>query len=174
MYVTKILKEGPQPRGKHTSLDGTTMGADGFAGVCPEHKYEVAKRLHGDAPALSQANVGIAVEGATDAARGVIDIVLTESSLSTIVHAIRGSHVIFRRIRNSSIYAYAVTIRIVVCFAILAFAYQFDFPLVIILVIALLTAGTIMTLSADCILLPMTPENQDSDTTSFYAMAYSV
>jgi hypothetical protein len=37
-----------------------------------------------DAPALSRANVGIAVEGATDAARGAADIVLTEPGLSTM------------------------------------------------------------------------------------------
>lgn len=49
-----------------------------------------------DAPALSRANVGIAVEGATDAARGAADIVLTEPGLSTIVHAIRQARVIFQ------------------------------------------------------------------------------
>jgi hypothetical protein len=58
-----------------------------------------------DAPALSRANVGIAVEGATDAARGAADIVLTEPGLSTIIHAVKQSRIIFQRMRNYSIYA---------------------------------------------------------------------
>ncbi|KAG8682658.1 plasma membrane H+-ATPase, partial [Ceratobasidium sp. 394] len=77
MYPAKVLKDGPEPGGKHMSLDEMIMDADGFAGVFPEHKYEIVKRLQGlghlcamtgdganDAPALSRANVGIAVEGA--------------------------------------------------------------------------------------------------------------
>ncbi|THV04803.1 hypothetical protein K435DRAFT_850644 [Dendrothele bispora CBS 962.96] len=51
-----------------------------------------------DAPALSRANVGIAVEGATDAALGGADILLTESSLSPVVHTIRGSRIIFNNV----------------------------------------------------------------------------
>jgi H+-transporting ATPase len=174
MYPAKVLKDGPAPGGKHASLDEMIMDADGFAGVFPEHKYEIVKRLQGlghlcamtgdganDAPALSRANVGIAVEGATDAARGAADIVLTEPGLSTIVHAIRQSRVIFQRMRNYSIYACAVTIRIVVCFSILAFTYKFDFPPFMILIIALLNDGTIMTLSVDRVLPSMTPDSWD-------------
>jgi H+-transporting ATPase len=163
------------------------MDADGFAGVFPEHKYEIVKRLQGlghlcamtgdganDAPALSRANVGIAVEGATDAARGAADIVLTEPGLSTIVHAIRGSRIIFQRMRNYSIYACAVTIRIVVCFGILAFAYKFDFPPFMILIIALLNDGTIMTLSVDRVLPSDTPDAWDLTEIFSYAVAYGI
>ena len=141
MHPAEVLKDGPTPGSKHASLDGTILNADGFAGVFPEHKYEIVKRLQGpghpcgmtgdganDAPTLSRANVGIAVEGATDAARGAADVVLTEPGLSTIVHAIRGSRVIFQHMRNYLIYAYAITIRIVICFSILVFAYKFNFP----------------------------------------------
>jgi H+-transporting ATPase len=49
--------------------------------------------------------------------------------------------------RNYSIYACAVTIRIVVGFAVMAFAFKFDFPPFMVLIIALLNDGTIMTLS---------------------------
>jgi len=187
MYPAKVLKDGPAPGGKHASLDEMIMDADGFAGVFPEHKYEIVKRLQGlghlcamtgdganDAPALSRANVGIAVEGATDAARGAADIVLTEPGLSTIVHAIRGSRVIFQRMRNYSIYACAVTIRIVVCFAVLAFAYKFDFPPFMVLIIALLNDGTIMTLSVDRVLPSMTPDSWDLAEIFSYAMAYGI
>ncbi|KAG0693733.1 hypothetical protein DFH29DRAFT_816042 [Suillus ampliporus] len=187
MYPAKVLKDGPAPGSKHLSLDDMILDADGFAGVFPEHKYEIVKRLQGlghlcamtgdganDAPALSRANVGIAVEGATDAARGAADIVLTEPGLSTIVHAIRGSRVIFQRMRNYSIYACAVTIRIVVCFAILAFAFKFDFPPFMVLIIALLNDGTIMTLSVDRVLPSMTPDSWDLSEIFSYAVAYGI
>ena len=163
------------------------LDADGFAGVFPEHKYEIVKRLQAlghlcamtgdganDAPALSRANVGIAVEGATDAARSAADIVLTEPGLSTIVHAIRGSRIIFQRMRNYAIYACAVTIRIVVCFAILAFAFKFDFPPFMVLIIALLNDGTIMTLSVDRVLPSNTPDSWDLAEIFAYALAYGL
>ncbi|KAJ7751094.1 hypothetical protein B0H16DRAFT_1548857 [Mycena metata] len=51
------------------------------------------------------------------------DMLLIGPGLSAIVRAICGSRVIFQRMRNYSVYARIVTIRIVVCFAILAFAY---------------------------------------------------
>src|SRR5258706_2736756 len=187
MYAANVLKEGPPPGGAHLTLEQMILEADGFAGVFPEHKYEIVKTLQGlghlcamtgdganDAPALSKANVGIAVEGATDAARGAADIVLTEPGLSTIVHAIRQSRVIFQRMRNYSIYACAVTIRIVVCFAILSFVYQFNFPPVIVLIIALLNDGTIMTLSVDRVLPSTTPDSWDLAEIFAYALAYGL
>jgi H+-transporting ATPase len=100
--------------------------------------------------------------------------VLTEPGLSTIVHAIRGSRIIFQRMRNYSIYACAVTIRIVVCFAILAFAYKFDFPPFMILIIALLNDGTIMTLSVDRVLPSNTPDSWDLAEIFSYAVAYGL
>ncbi|EDR02588.1 plasma membrane H+-transporting ATPase [Laccaria bicolor S238N-H82] len=187
MYPAKVLKDGPAPGSKFSNLDEMIVDADGFAGVFPEHKYEIVKRLQGlghlcamtgdganDAPALSRANVGIAVEGATDAARGAADIVLTEPGLSTIVHAIRQSHIIFQCMRNYSIYACAITIRIVVCFAILSFVYKFNFPPFMILIIALLNDGTIMTLSVDRVLPSLMPDSWDLVEIFSYAFAYGI
>ena len=187
MYPSKVLKDGPPPGSQFNSLDEMIMDADGFAGVFPEHKFEIVKRLQGlghlcamtgdganDAPALSRANVGIAVEGATDAARGAADIVLTEPGLSTIVHAIRGSRIIFQRMRNYAIYACAVTIRIVVCFAILVFCYKFQFPPFMVLIVALLNDGTIMTLSVDRVLPSSTPDSWDLAEIFAYAVAYGL
>ncbi|KAG0145691.1 hypothetical protein CROQUDRAFT_45420 [Cronartium quercuum f. sp. fusiforme G11] len=187
MYPAKVLKDGPEVGGKHANLDEMILDADGFAGVFPEHKYEIVKRLQAlghlcamtgdganDAPALSRANVGIAVEGATDAARGAADIVLTEPGLSTIVHAIRQSRIIFQRMRNYSIYACAVTIRIVVGFAVLVFAYKFDFPPFMVLIIALLNDGTIMTLSVDRVLPSMSPDHWDLGEIFTYAIFYGL
>ncbi|TFY74816.1 hypothetical protein EWM64_g9196 [Hericium alpestre] len=165
MYPAKVLKDGPIPGSKFRSLDEMIMDADGFAGVFPEHKFEIVKRLQGlghlcamtgdganDAPALSRANVSIAVEGATDAARGAADIVLTEPGLSTIVHAIRGPRIIFQHMCNYTIYACTVTIRIVICFSVLAFGYKFSFPPFMVLIIVLLNDGAILMLSIDRVL----------------------
>jgi H+-transporting ATPase len=187
MYPAKVLKDGPAPGSKHATLDEMIMDADGFAGVFPEHKFEIVKRIQGlghlcamtgdganDAPALSRANVGIAVEGATDAARGAADIVLTEPGLSTIVHAIYGSRVIFQRMRNYAVYACAVTIRIVVCFAIMAFGWQFDFPSFMVLIIAVLNDGTIMTLSLDRVLPSTTPDSWDLAEVFAYGIGYGL
>lgn len=187
MHPAKVLKDGPPKGSEHADLDQVILEADGFAGVFPEHKYEIVRRLQGlghlvamtgdganDAPALSRANVGIAVEGATDAARGAADIVLTEPGLSTIVHAIRQSRIIFQRMRNYSIYACAVTIRIVVCFAILVFVYKFDFPPFMVLIIALLNDGTIMTLSVDRVLPSNTPDTWDLTEIFSLAIAYGL
>ncbi|KEP45310.1 plasma membrane H+-transporting ATPase [Rhizoctonia solani 123E] len=117
----------PREDTKQTIDDAIALG--GFGHLCA---------MTGDGAnnpsALSCANIGIAVEGATDAARGAADadIVLTEPGLSTIVHTIRSSRQIFQCFQcmhNYAIYACAVTIRIVVCFATPTFAYQFDFPM---------------------------------------------
>lgn len=187
MYPAKVIKDGPEAGGKHANLDEMIMDADGFAGVFPEHKFEIVKRIQAlghlcamtgdganDAPALSRANVGIAVEGATDAARGAADIVLTEPGLSTIVHAIYGSRVIFQRMRNYAVYACAVTIRIVVCFAIMIWVWRFDFPSFMVLIIAVLNDGTIMTLSVDRVLPSTTPDSWDLAEVFAYGIGYGI
>ncbi|WVZ55730.1 hypothetical protein U9M48_006354 [Paspalum notatum var. saurae] len=135
---------------------------DGFAGVFPEHKYEIVRILQGkghvcgmtgdgvnDAPALKKADIGIAVSDATDAARGAADIVLTEPGLSVIVSAVLTSRAIFQRMKNYTIYAVSITIRIVLGFAILASIWEYDFPPFMVLIIAILNDGTIMTISKD-------------------------
>jgi H+-transporting ATPase len=188
MFNAKALQTGiPPPGCPYATLDEMILKADGFAGVFPEHKFEIVKRLQAlghltamtgdganDAPALSRANVGVAVEGATDAARGAADIVLVEPGLSTIVEAIRGSRIIFQRMRNYSIYACAVTIRVVVGFAILAFAWKFDFPPFLILIVALLNDGTIMTLSLDKVLPSDEPDHWDLVEIFSYAVGYGM
>ncbi|KAE8651540.1 ATPase 8, plasma membrane-type-like [Cucumis sativus] len=136
--------------------------ADGFAGVFPEHKYEIVKKLQerkhicgmtgdgvNDAPALKKADIGIAVADATDAARGASDIVLTEPGLSVIVSAVLTSRAIFQRMKNYTIYAVSITIRIVLGFLLVALIWKFDFSPFMVLIIAILNDGTIMTISKD-------------------------
>lgn len=81
--------------------------------VFPEHKFLLIAALQqggfavgmtgdgvNDAPALKRADVGIAVSGATDAARAAADIVLTEPGLRVIVDALVVARCIFQRIYN--------------------------------------------------------------------------
>lgn len=102
-----------------------------------------------DAPALSKANVGVAVANASDAARSAAAIVLTEPGLSVIIDAVLGSRQIFARMSSYAIYTCSVTIRIIVSFALLVFIFRYDFPPFMILIMAILNDGTIMTISKD-------------------------
>ncbi|KFK32649.1 hypothetical protein AALP_AA6G270500 [Arabis alpina] len=143
-------------------VDELIEKADGFAGVFPEHKYEIVSRLQqmkhvcgmtgdgvNDAPALKKADIGIAVADATDAARGASDIVLTEPGLSVIISAVLTSRAIFQRMKNYTIYAVSITIRIVFGFMFIALIWEFDFSPFMVLIIAILNDGTIMTISKD-------------------------
>ena len=75
-----------------------------------------------DAPALKRAHVGVAVAGATDAARAAADIVLTHEGLSTIVTALTIARQIFRRINNFCVYRIAATLYLIGFFFISVFA----------------------------------------------------
>uniref|UniRef100_A0A803MBZ1 Plasma membrane ATPase n=2 Tax=Chenopodium quinoa TaxID=63459 RepID=A0A803MBZ1_CHEQI len=146
--------------------------ADGFAGVFPEHKYEIVKKLQdrnhicgmtgdgvNDAPALKRADIGIAVDDATDAARSASDIVLTEPGLSVIISAVLTSRAIFQRMKNYTIYAVSITIRIVMGFMLIALIWKFDFAPFMVLIIAVLNDGTIMTISKDRVKPSPTPDS---------------
>ena len=102
-----------------------------------------------DAPALKKADIGIAVDDATDAARSASDIVLTEPGLSVIVSAVLTSRAIFQRMKNYTIYAVSITIRIVLGFLLVALVWEFDFAPFMVLIIAILNDGIIMTISKD-------------------------
>ncbi|MEP7152182.1 MAG: HAD-IC family P-type ATPase, partial [Nitrospira sp.] len=86
-------------------------GVDGFAEVYPEDKYIVVQHLQAaghvtgmtgdgvnDAPALRQAEVGIAVSTATDVAKGAASVVLTEPGLTNIVALVEQGRTIYQRI----------------------------------------------------------------------------
>ncbi|XP_019182349.1 PREDICTED: plasma membrane ATPase 4-like [Ipomoea nil] len=146
--------------------------ADGFAGVFPEHKYEIVKKLQerkhivgmtgdgvNDAPALKKADIGIAVADATDAARGASDIVLTEPGLSVIISAVLTSRAIFQRMKNYTIYAVSITIRIVFGFMLISLIWKYDFSAFMVLIIAILNDGTIMTISKDRVVPSPLPDS---------------
>ena len=136
--------------------------ADGFAHVIPEHKYRVVELLQqrgylvgmtgdgvNDAPALKKANVGIAVEGCTDAARSAADIVLLAEGLSTIVDGIKCSRAIFQRMRSYALYRIASTIHFLLFFFISILAYGFALPDRLILMIAVLNDAATLVISVD-------------------------
>ncbi|GLT46205.1 hypothetical protein SLA2020_199790 [Shorea laevis] len=162
MYPSSSLLGRDRDEYEALPIDELIEKADGFAGVFPEHKYEIVKILQekkhvvgmtgdgvNDAPALKKADIGIAVADATDAARSASDIVLTEPGLSVIVSAVLTSRAIFQRMKNYTIYAVSITIRIVLGFVLLALIWEYDFPPFMVLIIAILNDGTIMTISQD-------------------------
>lgn len=149
--------------------------ADGFGRVFPQHKYEIVKSLQqrghivamtgdgvNDAPALRQADCGIAVSGATDAARSAAALILTAPGLSTIVSAIVGARQIFQRIQSYVYYRVAMTLDLMLLVVASIVFFQFQ-PLtaVMIVVLALLDDIPIMTIAYDNVTASPKPERWD-------------
>ncbi len=137
--------------------------AGGFAQVYPEHKYGIVKALQrrghlvamtgdgvNDAPALKQAEVGIAVSGATNAARAAAALVLTLPGLSTVVHAIEEARKIFERMNSYVIYRITETIRILFFVSLTMLLLNF-YPLnaILIILLAVLNDLPIMVIAYD-------------------------
>lgn len=163
------------------------LQADGFAEVFPEHKYLIVECLRelgyktgmtgdgvNDAPALKRADIGIAVQGSTDAARAAADIVLTQPGLSTIIHGILIARCIFVRIKNFITYRIAATLQLLLFFFIAIFAFRpsdyepedmddnnwpdfFHMPVIMLMIITLLNDGTLIAIGYDNVVPPSTP-----------------
>jgi H+-transporting ATPase len=156
-------------------LDDLIEAADGFAQVFPEHKYHIVdvlqKRDHivgmtgdgvNDAPALKKADAGIAVSGATDAARSAADIVLLTPGLSVIIDAIKESRKIFQRMNSYAIYRIAETIRVLLFMTLSILFFNF-YPVtaVMIVLLALLNDGAILSIAYDRVHYSDRPEKWD-------------
>ena len=137
--------------------------ADGFAQVFPEHKFHIVDVLQqrghivgmtgdgvNDAPALKKADCGIAVSGATDAARAAASIVLLASGLSVIIDAIKESRRIFQRMNSYAMYRIAETLRVLFFMTVAILVFNF-YPVtaVMIVMIALLNDGAILSIAYD-------------------------
>jgi H+-transporting ATPase len=137
--------------------------ADGFAQVFPEHKFHIVDVLQqrghivgmtgdgvNDAPALKKADCGIAVSGATDAARAAASIVLLTSGLSVIIDAIKESRKIFQRMNSYAMYRIAESLRVLFFMALAILVFNF-YPLtaVMIVMLALLNDGAILSIAYD-------------------------
>jgi H+-transporting ATPase len=144
-------------------IAGIVEAADGFAQVFPEHKFEIVKALQerghivgmtgdgvNDAPALKQADTGIAVSGATDAARAAAALVLTKPGLSVIVRAMEEARKIFERMNSYAIYRVIETIRIMFFVTLAMIAFNF-YPItaVLIILLAVLNDLPILTIAYD-------------------------
>ncbi len=184
-----IAKETAKTLGMGTNiLDATILGdekkqetaqiaesidkADGFAQVFPEHKFHIIdvlqKRGHivgmtgdgvNDAPALKKADCGIAVSGATDAARAAAAIVLLTPGLSVIIDAIKESRRIFQRMNSYAIYRIAETLRVLFFMTLAILIFNF-YPLtaVMIVMLALLNDGAILSIAYDNVHYKNKPE----------------
>ncbi len=163
---TDILDAGGFGDTKHhetARLAESIENADGFAQVFPEHKFHIVDVLQqrghivgmtgdgvNDAPALKKADCGIAVSGATDAARAAADIVLMTPGLSVIIDAIKESRKIFQRMNNYAIYRIAETLRVLLFMTLAILIFNF-YPLtaVMIVMLALLNDGAILSIAYD-------------------------
>jgi len=146
--------------------------ADGFAQVFPEHKFHIVDVLQqrghivgmtgdgvNDAPALKKADCGIAVSGATDAARAAASIVLLASGLSVIIDAIKESRRIFQRMNSYAIYRIAETLGVLLFMTLSILVFNF-YPVtaVMIVMLALLNDGAILSIAYDNVHYSNKPE----------------
>ncbi|KAI9227427.1 MAG: h(+)-transporting atpase [Piptocephalis tieghemiana] len=145
-----------------SELHDFVEGADGFAQVYPEHKYQVVdilqKRGHlvamtgdgvNDAPSLKVADVGIAVEGATDAARSAADIVFVAPGLSVIIDAIINSRRIFHRMRGYCQYRIALSIHLLIYLTLSILIYNEALEVTLVVFIALFSDVAVLTIAYD-------------------------
>jgi len=155
-----------------TQLDDSIESADGFAQVFPEHKYHIIDVLQhrghivgmtgdgvNDAPALKKADCGIAVSGATDAARSAASIVLMTNGLSVIIDAVKESRKIFQRMNSYAIYRVAETLRVLLFMTMAILIFNF-YPLtaVMIVMLALLNDAAILSIAYDNVHYQNKPE----------------
>jgi len=152
-----------QKEGRDSDIRDSINQFDGFSQVYPEHKFKIVETLQGvghivgmtgdgvnDAPALKKADAGIAVSGATDAARTAADIVLLSPGLSVIIDAVRISRRIFHRMTAYATYRIAETIRVLIFMTLSILIYHF-YPVTaaMIVLLALLNDGPILTMAYD-------------------------
>ena len=172
LVASDVFKEGDTPGTISPDIAAAVERSDGFGRVFPQHKYEIVKSLQqrghivamtgdgvNDAPALRQADCGIAVSGATDAARSAAALILTAPGLSTIVNAIVRARQIFQRIQSYVFYRVAMTldIMVLVVASIVLFGFQ-PLTAVMIVVLALLDDIPIMTIAYDNVSASPKPE----------------
>jgi H+-transporting ATPase len=166
---------GDVKKGENKTITELIEKADGFAQVFPEHKFHIVDVLqkHGhivgmtgdgvnDAPALKKADCGIAVSGATDAARAAAAIVLLTPGLSVVIDAIKESRRIFQRMNSYAIYRIAETLRVLLFMTSAILIFNF-YPLteVMIVMLALLNDGAILSIAYDNVQYKNQPEAWD-------------
>lgn len=146
LSADKVFAKGASP----DSIREQIEGAEGVARVFPEHKFKIVQALQrggqhivgmtgdgvNDAPALKQADVGIAVSGATDAARAAADLVLTAAGIGVITHAIAEARRIFERMSSYATFRIAETIRVLLFMTLSIIVFNF-YPVTAIMIVLL-------------------------------------
>jgi H+-transporting ATPase len=165
-----LLEKTGHAQGAYT--EALIEHADGFAQVFPEHKYHLVDVLQhrghivgmtgdgvNDAPALKKADAGIAVSGATDAARAAADMVLLSPGISVIIDAFKESRKIFQRMNSYAIYRIAETIRVLLLMTLSILIFNF-YPVtaIMIVLLALLNDGAILSIAYDRVRYSNKPE----------------
>ena len=160
---------------RDSEVEQLVEDADGFSEVFPEHKFRIVDALQrtrhmvamtgdgvNDAPALKKANCGIAVSGATDAARAAADVVLLQPGLSVIAHAVEEARRIFQRMESYVVYRITETIRVLffVTFAILVFNF-YPITAIMIVLLALFNDAPILAIAYDNVVTPRRPVRWD-------------
>jgi H+-transporting ATPase len=120
-----------------------------YARVSPRQKLRIVKALQAngefvamtgdgvnDAPALKKADCGIAVDNATDAARGAADIILTAPGLSVINEAVKQARITFERMKSYATFRIAETIRIILFMTLSIVVFNF-YPITALMIILL-------------------------------------
>ena len=163
MNILDAANLGDSKKQETTEVAESIEKADGFAQVFPEHKFHIVDVLQqrghivgmtgdgvNDAPALKKADCGIAVSGATDAARAAAAIVLMTPGVSVIIDAIKESRRIFQRMNSYAIYRIAETLRVLLFMTAAILIFNF-YPLtaVMIVMLALLNDGAILSIAYD-------------------------
>jgi H+-transporting ATPase len=155
-----------------SQLADTIEQAHGFAQIFPEHKYQIVEALQqrghivgvsgdgvNDAPALKKADAGIAVAGATDAARAAADLVLLTPGLSVIIDAIKESRKTFQRMTNYAVYRVAETTALLGFLTIAILASNFrPVTAIMIVMLAILNDGAILSIAYDHVRYSNKPE----------------
>ena len=114
-----------EPKALETEAAADVLQSDIFAGVYPEDKFRIVQALQragkvtgmtgdgvNDAPALKQAEVGIAVANATDVAKAAASLVLTNPGLMDILAAVKTSRRIYQRMLTYTLNKIIKTIEI--------------------------------------------------------------
>lgn len=169
------IHRGEEVRDTNPNRVDMIMKADGFAQVLPKDKRDVVMVLRNelkqvigmtgdgvnDAPALSAAQCGVAVDDATDAAKNAAAIILTAPGLSAIYDAVVESRKIFRKLKSYVIYRFAATIQLVWVLTVMIFASDCPIESLMVILLALFNDLSLLPIAYDTQQASKSPENPD-------------
>lgn len=158
----EVFRERPHGYESDAAFRRFIRAADGFSGVYPEHKFDIIDALQqggclvamtgdgvNDAPALKRATVGIAVSGATEAARAAADIILLAPGLSSIITVLSLSRQIFRRIESYITFRIHSSIMTLLFWWGCVVIFDYEYPTWVLVLVAIINDFVLMSCSRD-------------------------